>query len=431
MATVRVLPSSLTFHKEGGSDNLTFFNIPDGGLSWNITYGSGTDWISSLSFNNNVATVVVTENTGSRRNAVIRFYNQDDKDDYLDLNVVQNGEGFDSIWFDRVFEPSSFQVGENYHYKIQDHNTNKIIYEGITVPVSDTEKPLGINIPRLVDSYIHSDELDDLREDMTFRKLNGSLSVDFYNMNGVSPSLVKNFKYWNDWSGYKTTYDTPQVINDPINHKGCNYMIIPFCIYDDKLGQYSITETKKDDTEVTYPLGEPVGVFSYAVGEFFDVKSVSFKKGNDTLLTYDMDNCGEGFLLYKNRFGGWDSFLIEGNIYKYDEYTKLSGVYPQYPNNYGYSREKITDRNTIKTIYEIHTGWLTDEQAEKLVFHLMSSTTVALRIFSDNNMGSFPYNMISVSITNTSVEYKKFKNGKKMINYTITLEQNDTKQVQR
>ena len=61
----------------------------------------------------------------------------------------------------------------------------------------------------------------------------------------------------------------------------------------------------------------------------------------------------------------------------------------------------------------------------------MSSTTVALRIFSDNNMGSFPYNMISVSITNTSVEYKKFKNGKKMINYTITLEENDTKQVQR
>ena len=432
-ASFSVIPSSLTFHKEGGSDNLTFFNIPDGGLSWNITYGSGTDWISSLSFNNNVATVMVTENTGSRRNAVIRFYNQADNDDYLDLNVVQNGEGFDSIWFDRSFEPSSFKVGENYHYRLQDHNTNKIIYEGITVPVSEEEKPLGINIPRLVDSYIHSDELDDLREDMKLRTLNGSLSVDFYDMNGSTPSLVKTFNYWNDWSGpgYKTVYDITQSINDPINHKGCNYMVIPFCIYDDELSSYTVVETKKDDTQVSYPMGTPSDAFMYAAGEFFNAKSVSFKKGNDTLLTYDMDNCGEGFLLYKNRFGGWDSFLIEGNIYKYDEYTRLRGVYPKYPNGYGYSREKMTDRNTIKTRYEINTGWLTDEQAERLVFHLMSSTTVALRSFSDRTTSSFPYNMVSVSIVDSSVEYKKFKNGKKMISYTITLEENDTKQVQR
>ena len=432
-ASFSVIPSSLTFHKEGGSDNLTFFNIPDGGLSWNITYGSGTDWISSLSFNNNVATVMVTENTGSRRNAVIRFYNKNDNDDYLDLNVVQNGEGFDSIWFDRSFEPSSFQVGENYHYRLQDHNTNKIIYEGITVPVSEGEKPLGINIPRLVDSYINSDELDGLREDMKLRTLKGSLSVDFYDMNGSTPSLVKTFNYWNDWSGpgYKTVYDITQSINDPINHKGCNYMVIPFCIYDDELSSYTVVETKKDDTQVSYPMGTPSDAFMYAAGEFFNAKSVSFKKGNDTLLTYDMDNCGEGFLLYKNRFGGWDSFLIEGNIYKYDEYTRLRGVYPKYPNGYGYSREKMTDRNTIKTRYEINTGWLTDEQAERLVFHLMSSTTVALRSFSDRTNSSFPYNMVSVSIVDSSVEYKKFKNGKKMINYTIKLEENDTKQVQR
>ena len=432
-ASFSVIPSSLTFNKEGGSDNLTFFNIPDGGLSWNITYGSGTDWISSLSFNNNVATVVVTENTGTRRNAVIRFYNKNDNDDYLDLNVVQNGNGVDSIWFDKVFEPSSFQVGENYHYRLQDHNTNKIIYEGITVPVSEGEKPLGINIPRLVDSYIHSDELDGLREDMKLRTLKGSLSVDFYDMNGSTPSLVKTFNYWNDWSGpgYKTVYDITQSINDPINHKGCNYMVIPFCIYDDELSSYTVVETKKDDTQVSYPMGTPSDAFMYAAGEFFNAKSVSFKKGNDTLLTYDMDNCGEGFLLYKNRFGGWDSFLIEGNIYKYDEYTRLRGVYPKYPNGYGYSREKMTDRNTIKTRYEINTGWLTDEQAERLVFHLMSSTTVALRSFSDRTTSSFPYNMVSVSIVDSSVEYKKFKNGKKMINYTIKLEENDTKQVQR
>ena len=400
--------------------------------SSNITYTISDSWITYQSKSGNVYTFAYAQNrTSSQRTATVTFSAVGLDSVIFTLN--QNGNGFDSIWFDKVFEPSSFQVGENYHYRLQDHNTNKIIYEGITVPVSEGEKPLGINIPRLVDSYINSDELDGLREDMKLRTLNGSLSVDFYDMNGSTPSLVKTFNYWNDWSGpgYKTVYDITQSINDPINHKGCNYMVIPFCIYDDELSSYSVVETKKDDTQVSYSMGTPSDAFMYAAGEFFNAKSVSFKKGNDTLLTYDMDNCGEGFLLYKNRFGGWDSFLIEGNIYKYDEYTRLRGVYPKYPNGYGYSREKMTDRNTIKTRYEINTGWLTDEQAERLVFHLMSSTTVALRSFSDRTTSSFPYNMVSVSIIDSSVEYKKFKNGKKMINYTIKLEENDTKQVQR
>ena len=398
----------------------------------NITYSISGSWLTYKSKSGNVYTFAYTQNsTSSQRTATVTFSAVGLDSVIFTLN--QRGNKVDSIWFDKVFEPSSFQIGESYHYRLQDHNTNKIIYEGITVPVSEGEEPLGINIPRLVDSYIHSDELDGLREDMKFRTLNGSLSVDFYDMNGSTPSLVKTFNYWNDWSGpgYNTVYDITKSINDPINHKGCNYMVIPFCIYDDELSSYSVVETKKDDTQVSYPLGTPSDAFMYAAGEFFNAKSVSFKKGNDTLLTYDMDNCGEGFLLYKNRFGGWDSFLIEGNIYKYDEYTRLRGVYPKYPNGYGYSREKMTDRNTIKTRYEINTGWLTDEQAERLVFHLMSSTTVALRSFSDRTNSSFPYNMVSVSIVDSSVEYKKFRNGKKMINYTITLEENDTKQVQR
>ena len=433
MATVRILPTSFTFNKKGGSANFTIINKPIGGL-WTEYITPEVDWVSSISINNNVVTITVTENTTLlRRETSIRFIDNKDDNNYTDLTIIQNGDGVDSIWVDKAYEPSSFQVGDNYHYMLQDHNTNKIIYEGITVPVSETVKPLGINIPRLVDSYIHSDELDDLKIDMKFRPLKGSLSVDFYNMNGVSPSLEKTFKYWNDWSGpgYNTGYYYTQSINDPINHKGCNGMVIPFCIYDDDGGNYSVVETKKDGTKVNYHLGEADDFFMYAAGDFFDAKSVSFKKENNTILTYDMDNCGEGFLLYKNRFGGWDSFLIEGNIYKYDEYTKLSGVYPKYPNDNGYNRERVTDRNTIRTRYEINTGWLTDEQAERLVFHLMSSTTVALRSFSDKIVGSFPYNMVSVSITNTEVEYKKFKNGKKMINYTITLEENDTKQVQR
>lgn len=426
MATVRVLPTSFTFNKEGGSANFNFFNKPSGGLRWEYS-NPEIDWVSSISFDNYVATITVKENTGLRRGTTIRFIDNNDDNNYTILTIVQKGDIVDSIWLDKVFKPSSFQPGQNYHYKLQDHNTNEIIYEGITVPVSETENPLGINIPRLVDSYIHSDELNDLKVDMVLRILNGSLSVDFYDMNGSSPSLEKTFNYWNDWSGpgYNTTYDTSMVLSDPINHKGCTGMVIPFSVYDDESANYSIVETKKNGSQVNYPLGIPSDPFVYVAGKFYESKKVSFKKGDTELLSYDMNHCGNGYVIYRNRFGGWDSFLIEGNIYKYDDYNRLSAVYP---NN---NREKRIDRINIKTRYEINTGWLTDDEAQRLVFHLLSSPTIGFHSFEDRSSGTFPDYLISVSVLDTSVEYKKFRNGKKMINYTITLEENNTKQVQR
>ena len=434
-ASFSVTPNSLTLIKEGGSTELTFFNIPIGGLGYEIKYGSGgTGWLSVSFTSNTIARVQVPVNSGSRRNADIKFYNQDNMDDFFVVSVVQNGEGFESIWMDKAYSPSSFKKGENYHYKLQNKDTSEVLFEGISVPVSDNDYPLGINVPRLVDSYISSNSIDDLKEDMVLRKLDGNISIDFIDINDASkPTLIKTFNYWNDWSGpgYNTTYDTSMVLSDPINHKGCTGMVIPFSVYDDESANYSVVETKKNGSQVNYPLGVPSDSFVYAAGEFYESKKVSFKKGGTELFSYDMDNCGNGYLIYRNRFGGWDSFLIEGNIYKYDDYNRLGGIYPKYPNNYGYNREKNIDRINIKTKYDINTGWLTDEEAQRLVFHLLSSPTIGFHSFEDRSSGTFPYYLISVSVVNTSVEYKKFRNGKKLVNYTITFEENNTNQVQR
>ena len=434
-ASFSVTPNSLTLIKEGGSTGLTFFNVPSGGLSWNITYGSGgSGWLTVSFMSSTVANVQVLVNSGSRRNAVIKFYNQDDPDDFFEVPVVQNGEGFECIWMDKAYAPSSFEEGESYHYRLKNADTLEVLFEGISVPLSDDDYPLGINVPRLVDSYISSNSIDDLKEDMVLRKLDGNISVDFIDINDPSdPTLVKTFNYWNDWSGpgYNITYDTSMVLSDPINHKGCTGMVIPFSVYDDESANYSVVETKRNGSQVNYPLGVPSDAFVYAAGEFYESKKVSFNKNGTELFSYDMDNCGNGYVIYRNRFGGWDSFLIEGNIYKYDDYNRLSAVYPKYPNNYGYNREKRTDRINIKTKYEINTGWLTDEEAQRLVFHLLSSPTIGFHSFEDRSSGTFPDYLISVSVVNTSVEYKKFKNGKKLVNYTITFEENDTNQVQR
>ena len=83
MATVRILPTSFTFNKEGGSANFTIINKPSGGL-WNEYITPEVDWVSSISINNNVVTITVTENTTIlRRETTIRFI--DNKDDIITL----------------------------------------------------------------------------------------------------------------------------------------------------------------------------------------------------------------------------------------------------------------------------------------------------------------------------------------------------------
>ena len=86
--SITVSPTLLTFDKVGGSYDVTFSNMPSGGLSWNITYNYDTDWITEVAFNNNVATVTVEENAGIKRSAVIRFSHPDNSD-YIDY-VINN-----------------------------------------------------------------------------------------------------------------------------------------------------------------------------------------------------------------------------------------------------------------------------------------------------------------------------------------------------
>ena len=94
--------------------------------------------------------------------------------------------------------------------------------------------------------------------------------------------------------------------------------------------------------------------------------------------------------------------------------------------------EKHTDNVSIDTTYEAYTGWLSDEEAERLVFHLLSSPMV---FFQDLNKENQLYNTddifenIPIRITASSAEYKKFRNGKKMVNYLITFEKGNIEKV--
>ena len=267
----------------------------------------------------------------------------------------------------------------------------------------------------------------------------GYCTVDIYNMANTDGVVDATFKYWNDWSRFERKYDYTRSLNDPINGKGSNNMIIPFCVYYDDEATFTIVDTKKNGNINTYTLSSPSSPFMMRYNSYYDIKKVEYKKDDDVLFSYYMNHCGPGAFIYRNRFGGWDSFLIEGNISKTDNYTKqnyrIKGEYNQeyVINTLKYIDEKRTDSIDIDTTYEASTGWLTDEESERLVFHLLSSPIVYFQNLHKENQlyDTDSLDIIPVRITASSSEYKKFRNGRRLVNYLITFEKCNIEKVRQ
>ena len=441
--SIKAHPSKLRFYKGGGSKEVSFSNRPTEGLNYTITYTDGSGWLEVNGTTVKSRTVVASANdSGVRRRANIRFYDSEDSSNYVDVPVIQGGDGYDSIWRDNLYRPQGRDENNNYYYRVVNEDSGQEYFRGVSViPGGWGGNIGGIDIPRLVDNYLfshfmfefdsHSGDWADMYE--------GYFTIDVYNMNEGYPGVLDaTYKYWNDWSRVERRYDYTRTLNDPINGKGREDMILPFCVYYDDEATFNIVETDVNGSVNTYTFDAPDAPFVMRYDQFYDTKTLVYRQDDQILFTYDMTHCGDGALLYRNRFGGWDSFLIEGNISKVDNYTKQNyrrkGEYNlNYSLNIGYFMdEKRTDDVNIDVTYEAYTGWLTDEESERFVYHLLSSPTVYFQDFTkvDSNYDrDLVWDLIPVRLTVVSAEYKKFKNGKKLVNYLITFEKANTEKV--
>lgn len=438
--SLKVYPKKLRYYGEGGGRRVSFTNRPEGGIGYEIIYTDGSDWLSVRDSGPDKY-VTAIKNSGIRRRASIKFYDVNDSKKYAIVPVIQgNIDGYDSIWMDNLYYPENRDESGNYYYRLVDKKTNAELFTGIsTIPPGWSGNIGGIDIPRLVDGHIHSLLFSGSSSDWS-DMYESYITVDIYNMTGSAyPGVLDaTFKYCNDWSRFEKRYDYTRSLNDPINGKGCDDMIIPFCVYYDDEATFSIVDTEKNGNVNTYTLSTPSTPFAMRINRFYDTKKLEYKQDDEVIFSYDMDHCGPGAFIYRNRFGGWDSFLIEGNIIKTDNYTKLNyrtkGEYNQIFNfdTSKYINEKHTDNVSINTTYEAYTGWLSDEEAERLVFHLLSSPKVFFQDFHRENQlynTDDIYVNIPIRITASSAEYKKFRNGKKMVNYLITFEKGNIEKV--
>lgn len=446
--SLKAYPMRLRYYSDGGSIAVSFTNRPRAGIGYTITYTDGTGWLSAEKSDPDVI-VTASKNTGIRRRASIKFYDLGNSKNYVIVPVIQGSEdGYSSIWMDDLFYPAegSWDGSGNYYYRIVDKDSNYEYFSGVAVnifPGTAGEGLGGIDIPRLVEYYI-STTLEEQKTDTGWGDMSmGYCTVDVYNMttSGYPGTVEATFKYWNDWSRFEKKYDYTRSLNDPINSKGCDNMIIPFCVYYDESSVFSIVDTERNGNVNTKTLSTPSKPFMMRTDSYYDSARIDYRQDGQILFSYDMTHCGQGALIYRNRFGGWDSFLIEGNISKTDNYTKQNyrkkgGYNLDYSiDTLKYIDEKRTEGVDIDTTYQAYTGWLTDEESERLVFHLLSSPTVFFQNLNkvnqlydtDSEFGA----LLPVRITASSSEYKKFRNGKRLVNYLITFEKCNIEQVRR
>ena len=144
--------------------------------------------------------------------------------------------------------------------------------------------------------------------------------------------------------------------------------------------------------------------------------------GNTLTLTttvYDLidyaviPKCHRYALYYVNELGGVDVLVMEGKCSIKDNY-KRSQYKQSYDNGATINRGTVNYHNDITRTWELHTGWLTDEQSGRMG-HLLGSTLVYLCDCDDD------YALHPVTITNGDCPYKQYRSDG-MIEYGINVE---------
>ena len=144
-------------------------------------------------------------------------------------------------------------------------------------------------------------------------------------------------------------------------------------------------------------------------------------RNDQPIMDLDLTGCGQGAIYYLNRQGAWDYLLIEGNISETKSFDRTT-----YSTDFNNSVDSTFGKRMIKTEmitdWNLTTGWLNDRQSDILVNNLLCTPKAYLQIFDRDDM-------IPVLITNSESKIKKFRNGRKLSQYTITCENSRTQSI--
>ena len=385
---IAVNPQTIHFAQDadGSSDKQSVYVSYTGFTSiGTVTATTDADWIEIEWRDDEVKNelyITPSENTGSSRQTIIVITGTDDYDNIITAYVVvkQAGVNINPIWRDLYYTGAT----DTFDYIIVNEDTLETIYQGRAY-VQPNSTNVKVNISKIVQGYLNNEITDgNVLLNALYDDFNSQAVVDFglYPVTGsTTGERIEKYTYYYDWS--YNALEGNYVLTTPING-------------------HATTTMRRMYTNISL--------------EFDGYRN----RANDSTL-YDLSYCGDYALYYLQRNGGWASFLIEANTKKTDSYEKYS--YNMSFDNTTAEFELGTYHNQITSDWEMHTGWLTDEQADNLAFNLLASNRVFLHDLKKDKI-------IPVIISNSDAEYKTFKNNsRQMVNYTITLTESQKKQL--
>lgn len=296
------------------------------------------------------------------------------------------------IWKDTYYQVSS--ANSPYEYSIEMKTGRQIVVNGVTQDEVQTvfngkawvrpgDTVLNINVNKVAQDYLYSD-LPDLRNiNVTTTYENKYACRQFYLVSSAGVT-AQTYNFLLDWSYENTSINPNTNLSRPINGHGATNMLYLSTVFN---------SSQKVVTTIRVSAGSG----------------------------YDNTHCGNYAIYYLNRYGGWDSFLIEGTGLKVDKYKRYQMGLAY--DNTTLDFQKRTYNTEITETYKLNTGWLTDAQSQVLAKHLLSTNQAFLHNLSTGEI-------MPILSTDGTATYKTFKtNGRKRVNYTINVECSQTKHI--
>lgn len=297
------------------------------------------------------------------------------------------------IWKDTYFTvPSdsspltySIQMVDGYDEN-GDENIVPIFYGKAWIKPDSASDTYDVNINKICQDYLKNEMPIDFRSVIGMQ---GYTQTDakkkFYVYNEDTQTLMNVYEFIYDWS-YDDSVDyttTPTDMSHPINRKGAD-------------GMYYF-RTQFNGSQV--------------------VTNVNILPFNG----YVEEECtnAQYALYYLNKYGGWDSFLIEGSVTKKDNYKRYN-VEKDYKNT-SIDFGRRTYNTQIETSYTLNTGWLKEEESKILVENVFPSSRLFIHKLNTDEV-------LPVMVNDADATYKNRNNsGRKLINYTINVITSHTK----
>lgn len=327
------------------------------------------------------------------------------------------------VWKDRDVYISS---SEPINYRVEYYGGDRV-FQGVATPKPNSNSiTIRINdfAKNMVNSDVDAERIFDIQHNMNYFIIPNycrEIAIAKPSDDGGS-TLVFSDYFCNDYdynSNDNYSSDAIHLISNKITHL-TNRGHCLFTLFNCWENDVYIQVTEEDVQGGGVVLNFPLPAMSAAV-----VSGRNFIPGIEYVFydTYDeveivrykaVESCNRYNLHYINAAGGYDTLPIDGKKDKRTdnltfEYFKSRG------NNQNINQPQMNKfKVDITPKWDLQTGWLTDEQSQKM-YNLFTSQKVWLE---DIDEGTFT----PVYITNNAVDYKTFtNNGKRKINYTISV----------